>query len=239
MAKRNRHKQNRSVDGTTDLLVASDGASDQQPESHSAEDDRCASGMDETAYVGERTLLVEMEQKSADQHDKAILTVASGGLALSITFLKDIAPNPLPETWKYLGVSWACFVVGILAILLSFLTSQSACRKQRDFLDELYQKGSVAVAAKKNWWSSWTNGLNWVSYALVFFAVVFFTLFSWLNLGKGGHETMTDTPQNQQVQSSMKPIEVKGGAVPPKPPVAPTMERKTVPTGSGGKGGKK
>ena len=96
-----------------------------------------------------------MEQKSADQHDKAILAIASGGLALSVTFLKDIAPHPLPETWKYLGISWVCFVVSILAILLSFLTSQSACRKQRDFLDDQYQKVSPIVADKKNCWSVW------------------------------------------------------------------------------------
>ena len=39
-------------------------------------------GMSESAYFQERTTLIEMEQKSADQHDKAILTVATGGLAL-------------------------------------------------------------------------------------------------------------------------------------------------------------
>jgi hypothetical protein len=95
------------------------------------------------------------------------------------------------------------------------------------------------VADKKNWWSSWTHWLNWVSYALVFFAVVFFTLFSWLNLGKGGREPMTDKPQNQQVQTQMEPVKVKLGSVPPKLPASPTMVRKTVPTGNGGKDNKK
>ena len=77
-------------------------------------------GISESTYLSERTLLIEIEQKSAAQHDKAILTVASGGLALSLTFLKEIAPHPLPETWKYIGISWACFVLSILTILLSF-----------------------------------------------------------------------------------------------------------------------
>jgi magnesium-transporting ATPase (P-type) len=237
MTKRNRRRRNSSADRATGSTP--ERVSDHQPEARSIEDVESAEGMGEPAYVQERTLLVEMEQKSADQHDKAILTIASGGLALSITFLKDIAPNPLSETWKYLGVSWACFVLGILAVLLSFLTSQSACRKQRDFLDKLYQDGSASVADKKNWWSSWTHWLNWVSYALVFFAVVFFTFFSWLNLGKGGHETMTDKPQNQQVQVRTEPIEVKLGNVPPKLPVSPTMERKPGPTGNDGKDNKK
>lgn len=237
MSKRNRRRRNRSADGNTDSRVGSEKSSDQQPEVRSIENVESTGLMDEPTYVRERTLLVEMEQKSADQHDKAILTIASGGLALSVTFLKDIAPHPLSETWKYLGAAWVCFVVGILTILLSFQTSQSACRKQRDFLDDLYQKGT-ASEAEKNWWSSWTNWLNWGSYALVFFAIVFFTLFSWLNLGKGDQGTMTDKPLNQQVQSKMKPIEVKGGSVPPKLPVAPTMQRKSAPTGNSGKDNK-
>lgn len=239
MSKKNRRRRNRCTDGITDSPVGSEKLSDQErQEVCSIENVESTGLMDEPTYVRERALLVEMEQKSADQHDKAILTVASGGLALSITFLKDIAPHPLPETWKYLGASWACFVVGILAILLSFQTSQSACRKQRDFLDDFYQKGSFSET-EKNWWSSWTNWLNWTSYALVFFAVVFFTFFSWLNLGKGDREIMTDKQLKQQIQSKVEPTLVKGGAVPPKMPVAPTMKRKPVLSDNGDKDNKK
>jgi hypothetical protein len=234
MSKKNRRRRNRCTDGVADSLVCSEKLSNQQQEACSIENVESTGFMDEPTYVRERALLVEMEQKSAVQHDKAILTVASGGLALSITFLKDIAPHPSPETWMYLGISWGCFVVGILAILLSFQTSQSACRKQRDFLDNLYQKSSIS-GSEKNGWSSWTNWLNWASYALVFFAVVFFTLFSWLNLGKGDQKIMTNKSLNQQVQLKVKPILVKGGAVLPKTLVAPTMERKPAPSGNGSK----
>lgn len=237
MSKRNRRKQSCRATGVSVLPAGSETSSNGQQELPVQEDAGTVQGIDEPTYVRERTLLIEMEQKSADQHDKAILAVASGGLALSVTFLKDIAPHPSPETLKYLGLSWTCFVLGILAILLSFQTSQSACRKQRDFLDSLYKNGSESDA-DENWWSSWTNRLNWVSYVLVFFAVVFFTFFSWLNLGKGDQQIMTDRPVNQQIQSRVKPIEVKGGAVPPKAPVAPSMERKSAP-GDNGKGNKK
>ena len=139
-------------------------------------------GMSESAYFQERTTLIEMEQKSADQHDKAILTVATGGLALLITFLEKIAPHPDPATFTYLGTSWACFALSIIAILLSFLTSQWACRKQRDFLDRAYLRGPVAAAEGRNRWSCVTSCLNVASYLLVFFAVVFLVYFSWLNL---------------------------------------------------------
>jgi hypothetical protein len=240
MSKKNHRRRNSSVDRAASSLATSENSSDHQAESTSIENNDSTGGLDDSTYLRERTLLVEMEQKSADQHDKAILAIASGGLALSVTFLKDIAPHPLPETWKYLGISWVCFVFGILAILLSFLTSQSACRKQRDFLDDIYQKGSDSETDKKNRWSLWTNCLNWGSYALVFFAIVFFTLFSWLNLGKGGHEIMTDTPQNQQVQSKTEHGNVQEGYVPPKPPASPpSMERKPVSPDKGSKDNKK
>jgi hypothetical protein len=158
------------------------------PESNAAEALQAAvevgspSGMSIETYAQERTTLIEIEQKSADQHDKAILTISMGGLALSITFLKDIAPHPLPGTLWSIGVSWSLFVASMLTILASFLTSQTACRLRRDLLDELFQSGTRETENKADWWSSVTKWLNSVSYTLVFFAVIFFALFSWLNL---------------------------------------------------------
>jgi hypothetical protein len=202
-------------------------------------DDMPLDGMSESTYLQERTSLVEIEQKSADQHDKAILAVATGGLALSITFLKDIAPNPQPVTWIYLGLSWGCFVLGILTILSSFLTSQSACRKQRDFLDQHYLEGAAAIAGRKNWWASVTHWLNLGSYFFVFLAVVLLTIFTWLNLGKGGQNPMSDETHDQQIQSKSEPTQVKAGYVPPKPPVTPTMQQKPASTEKGSKDNKK
>ena len=154
-------------------------SSEPSPESAVDEPESCFS---EGTYLQERSTLIEIEQKSADQHDKAILTISMGGLALSITFIKDIAPHPLPGTLWSIGTSWSLFVASMLAILASFLTSQIACRRPRDLLDELYQYGTREAERKGNWWSSLTHWLNVVSYVLVFFAVGFLALFSWLNL---------------------------------------------------------
>src|SRR5262245_8526451 len=71
----------------------------------------------EEVYLDERKLLVDLEQKSADQHDKAILTLAAGGLALSITFLEKIAPNPRPDTLWLIAFSWGGFITSLVAIL--------------------------------------------------------------------------------------------------------------------------
>ena len=43
-------------------------------------------------YLEERKLLIEAQQQSYQQFDKAILTLSSGGLGVSIIFLRDILP---------------------------------------------------------------------------------------------------------------------------------------------------
>lgn len=162
--------------------VASSTCDPEQPKSE-PEQEELLESLSEDTYLQERSTLIEIEQKSADQHDKAILTISMGGLALSITFLREIAPNPSKETLILVAISWFCFGVSMLTILFSFLSSQIACRRQRDLLDELFEHGTRNVERKANRWSSLTHWLNVSSYILVFLAVSFLALFSWLNLG--------------------------------------------------------
>jgi hypothetical protein len=143
---------------------------------------KAASGISEATYLKERSTLIEIEQKSADQHDKAILTVAAGGFAISITFLKEIAPTPTPSTMWLLGTAWGCFVASMLIILLSFQTSQTACRRQRDLLDSLYSDPQSEKPTNLTFWATVTIWLNVASYVLLFLAVCFLAVFSWMNL---------------------------------------------------------
>ena len=43
-------------------------------------------------YLKERKLLIDAQQQSYQQFDKAILTLSSSGLGVSIIFLRDILP---------------------------------------------------------------------------------------------------------------------------------------------------
>jgi hypothetical protein len=141
-----------------------------------------ATGISQATYLQERSTLIEMEQKNAEQHDKTVLAISMGGLALSITFLKEIAPHPQPETLIWIELAWACFVASLLTILASFLTGQWACRKHRDYLDLLYLGERDGVASTSSRWSRITDCFNVVSYILVFLAVGFLAYFSCCNL---------------------------------------------------------
>lgn len=142
-------------------------------------------GLKEDVYRDERKLLVDLEQKSADQHDKAILMLAAGGLALSITFLEKIAPKPVPETLWLVAVSWGSFILSLCTILASFLTSQWACSEHRDILDRKFLNQD-AGATDDFRWARRTSRLTIASYGCFLLAVLTFAIFSWLNIPKGG-----------------------------------------------------
>src|SRR4051812_5487292 len=82
------------------------------------------------AQTEERKLLIDAARESARTFDKAVLTFGSAVFGFSIAFLKDVAPNPIPTTLPWLLTAWVLFSFGLLAILLSFLFSHSACHAQ-------------------------------------------------------------------------------------------------------------
>lgn len=174
--------------------------------------------MSEDTYVRERTSLVEMEQKSADQHDKAILTLTAGALGLSLTFIDKIAPNPAVNTLWIVGVAWLSFIVSIFVILASFLTSQSACRRQRELLDIEYSTSEPPE--ELNTFADATRYLNVAAYTCFLIGVVFLASFSWVNLGKV--KNMSNEQKSPSVQNSSSGPKEERGNVPPKLPAKPS-----------------
>jgi len=138
---------------------------------------------DYQTYLEERKILIDSERETAQQFDKAILTLAAGALALSITFINQIAPEPKPNSVIFLITAWSLFALSILSTLISFLSSQVACRQMREFLDkQITEKGDYSEPAAK----IWTNRLNYLSIGSFVIGVVFLVIFSSINLLQGG-----------------------------------------------------
>ena len=130
-------------------------------------------------YLEERKLLIDAEREAARSFDKAMITLSAGALGLSITFIRQLSPI-LPQARLLLYVAWGSFIFALLVMLLSFLFSQSAMRKQRDILDQEYAE--TATTKVKNNWATITNWLNRVSIGLFILGVIFLALFSIKNL---------------------------------------------------------
>lgn len=113
--------------------------------------------------------------------DKYVLTLAAGSFGLSLLFMNNIAPNPVPGSKIYLIISWCFFGASILCTLLSFLFSQHACLKEIETIDRML----FATNEKHdsgNAFSRRTMVTNWVSMAFFVTGVVLLIIFSTQNL---------------------------------------------------------
>lgn len=68
-----------------------------------------------------------LEAASRD-YDQAILTIAAGTLAVSVTFMHDVTPAPVAGTTTILVSAWISLGVSVLCMVCSFLTSQRTIR---------------------------------------------------------------------------------------------------------------
>jgi hypothetical protein len=130
-------------------------------------------------YLDERKALVEAEKEGAHFFDKAILTLTAGAFGLSLTFIRQIVPTIRPYTKFLLILGWAGFCFSLLSTLVSFLTSQAACRRQREILKSVFCNEG---REDKNVYGQVTQGLNIFSICAFVAGVVFLALFVILNL---------------------------------------------------------
>jgi len=75
-------------------------------------------------------------QSSTDSYDQSLLTLSSGGLGLSIAFIKDIVPLQEAVWLWLLYASWATFGACILTTVVSF---QVAIRTQEEHLGNCWK----------------------------------------------------------------------------------------------------
>ena len=102
----------------------------------------------ETPLQKYRDWLVDADHQASLDFDKAIMTLSGGALGLSITFLHNIVPTPLPQTKIWLSVGWIAFASSLAAILISYLFSMAALNKAIQQVDDgtLYKKKIGGIA---------------------------------------------------------------------------------------------
>jgi len=135
-------------------------------------------------YFEERKQLIDAEREGARSFDKAILTLAAGAFGLSIAFIEKIVPSPRAGSAEILVSAWALFGLSLLLTLVSFLTSQKACARQREILEENYfgQSRSAKQMTLRNIWATCTNVLNIFSIGAFILGVVLLAVFGAINV---------------------------------------------------------
>jgi hypothetical protein len=91
-------------------------------------------------YTKERDALRKDSLEVSGRYDRAILALAGGALALSITFLEKIAPNPAAWTFFILAASWISLIASVLLELYALASSQTVTNEQIRVGDEEYRQ---------------------------------------------------------------------------------------------------
>ena len=92
-------------------------------------------------YVKEEEDLSKRDLSNVENLDKAILSLSSAGLGLSLVFIKNVVElSKANHVWVLYG-SWLMFVLAITSTLLSYLFGQCALNKQREFNEKYYLEG--------------------------------------------------------------------------------------------------
>jgi hypothetical protein len=131
----------------------------------------------EKVYSLERSNLIKSEYHAADQFDKTLITLSTGSLYLSFYFVKDFES----DNYCLLGIALSLFIISIIMVLLSFLLSERAFRKQLEILDKKYDLDDKNYS-EENIYSNLIKYLQTTSFVSLIFGMIFLTFFYFSNL---------------------------------------------------------
>lgn len=129
-------------------------------------------------YIEERQLLINLENEVASSFDKALITLSSGAIFLSITFLNKIAGEE-PNQICLIVFAWFFLALSLISILSAFLLSQKAMERQREKIDRNIEEGQEAADEIKNnygWWAYRLSLWSVISFSIGALAFIVFSI---------------------------------------------------------------
>lgn len=158
-----------------------------------------------------------------EQYDKYLLTLASGGLAISLTLLKDVLGKVNIAYPSILIASWALFCCCIVSTIISFLTSQKCLKNQLEKYETSIFTGDDSKLRELDPLERLTTALNFVSGIFLVIAIIATITFASINLGRGVLMTNRQTIDgNRGYVPPPAPAKPDAGYTPPQPPTQHT-----------------
>jgi len=126
-------------------------------------------------YSEYRNELLKRQLSNNESYDKAILTLSSSGLALSLA-IYNLAPIEHSNT-THLIWAWAFYLLAILISIAAYLISNKAIDKQIDIAERYYIQQELNSYNEKNWYSIVNNLLNPAAGISLLLAIAFTLIF--------------------------------------------------------------
>ena len=185
-----------------------------------------------------------------DSFDKAMLTLSSAALGVSLAFIKDVVPLS-HIAWKpTLLLSWIAFALCIIVTVISFRVSIRGHKQRRELLDEIYAKKNRTLAQnlRTSSWSKILTGCTWIALFLFLAGLVLTVIFVVKNVSSTGSVEDLKSSEaatapckevrnyfmsdSDKVQKVPEPDFTRGRQIPkfapaptPQPPVIPQKEQ--------------
>jgi len=148
------------------------------------------------AHVLRRNSLGDCAFKTSERYDQWILTIAGGALAVSLTFIEKIAPQPSAATLWILVLSWLAYIVALLSAFAAIYVSREALYREIEIDEVAYDRfrktttpenpcGEMGTA-EENKHRRRLEILNKVSLASVGAGTLLMCLFALCNVGGSG-----------------------------------------------------
>lgn len=185
---------------------------------------------DKKLFADHTSEVRKRQVSGSENFDKSVLTLSSGGLAVSLGFLKDFVPiGHAIGAWT-LYTSWGLLTAATVITMLSFLASMRAQEFQQQVAEGYYLRREDP-AEKPNPWDRIVIWMNRASGASFIVGVTLTTLFVAINLQKAQemknsrpgvtHDGLT-SPLIQQTTSSVERRGLPSPGIVPSAPVRPT-----------------
>lgn len=137
------------------------------------------------AYQKCREDLLKRQLSNTENFDRAILTLSSSLLGLTLTFIRNVIPiEEAHHIWLLLS-AWVLLAIAIVVTLLSFQISQSGAKRQMIYAYEYYMNGKEEYLNKTNLFSKLNDWAGYFSALKFTVAMCFLVAFVWLNIIRG------------------------------------------------------
>lgn len=192
-------------------------------------DDKREGPTNDELYARLNVTLSERELSNSENYDKSILMYATGALALSLSFIKDIVPLKDAIGLAYLEASWLFWIGSIVSVLTSFVLAQEANEAQRKLALRYYYEDDEEAYKEENKWIKYVKRANLASGLLFVLGALATMVFAWTNIEHERHlppreathmatPTPTPTPSANGYAEDGAPVPSIQKKVPPSAP---------------------
>ena len=130
----------------------------------------------------------EGERINVTAYDKALLTLSTAALALSLAFVKDLVPVQSAQYFSALVASWIGFVVSISLSIFGYIRVVWIATPRIDLAARLFRGGAVdanaasgqleAVVRRDESWIRWLNIIQGLVFLLSMALLTFYVCYN-------------------------------------------------------------